>query len=198
MIKRRHPLADRGHDLYETPAEMTRALIDACVLPPRSFGYIWEPCAGRGAISRVLQDASYTVCSYDIADYPGADMDIVSGRDFFAETKSPPHCQTIVTNPPYSLEDDFVRHALKLVPTVWVLLPLMRMEGVERSDIIDGHLYLVLVGRDRPPMMHRDGWTGAKARTNAVQYGWFQFRNLPKPVGYQDFKVRRITWRPKP
>jgi hypothetical protein len=49
----RHPLAERGNDLYETPVEATRALLGAVPLPSR----IWEPACGRGAIVNVLRAA---------------------------------------------------------------------------------------------------------------------------------------------
>ena len=42
----RHALADRGHDLYETPPEAVLALLSAERLPQ----IIWEPACGPGAI----------------------------------------------------------------------------------------------------------------------------------------------------
>lgn len=54
--------ADTGQrndfDFYETPAFMTRSLLHYHPLP--SGSRILEPCAGDGAISRVLQAAGYT------------------------------------------------------------------------------------------------------------------------------------------
>lgn len=42
----RSPLAERGHDLYETPACAIEALLRVEPLPHQ----IWEPACGRGAI----------------------------------------------------------------------------------------------------------------------------------------------------
>jgi hypothetical protein len=50
----RHPLTERGLDLYETPPVATEALLRAEKIPNR----VWEPAAGRGAIVRVLRDVS--------------------------------------------------------------------------------------------------------------------------------------------
>jgi hypothetical protein len=47
----RHPLKERGQDLYETPACAVEALLRVEKLPH----WIWEPAAGRGAIARVLR-----------------------------------------------------------------------------------------------------------------------------------------------
>src|SRR5215510_4855776 len=61
----RHPLAERGHDLYETPDVAVEALLRVEKLPHR----LWEPAAGRGAIVRVLRDAGHTVIPSDLIDY---------------------------------------------------------------------------------------------------------------------------------
>ena len=52
-VMQRHSFADRGNDLYETPACATLALIRTGELTPGEN--VWEPCAGRGAIMRVLE-----------------------------------------------------------------------------------------------------------------------------------------------
>src|SRR6516162_8818181 len=76
----RHPLAERGHDLYETPDVAVEALLRVERLPHR----IWEPAAGRGAIVRVLlRRAGHAVIASDVADY-GFPLDFV--RDFLTET----------------------------------------------------------------------------------------------------------------
>ena len=61
----RHRLAERGDDLYETPPEATRALLQVERLPHR----IWEPACGPGAIARVLRDAGHAVVATDLVDY---------------------------------------------------------------------------------------------------------------------------------
>ena len=93
-----HPYSERAADLYETPSEATEALLRAEGWPPSR---IWEPCAGRGAISRVLARAGHTVISHDIAAHSGADPDIEANRDFFETTVAPLGFNRIVTNPPF-------------------------------------------------------------------------------------------------
>ena len=65
----RHALKDRKDDLYETPACAVHALMRVKSLPR----YIWEPAAGRGAISRILRAEGYTVTTTDLVAHPGAD-----------------------------------------------------------------------------------------------------------------------------
>ena len=67
----RGPLKDRGHDLYETHACATRALIRTGCLS--QFRVLFEPCAGRGAISRELKAGGWRVISHDLIAYEGAD-----------------------------------------------------------------------------------------------------------------------------
>src|SRR6516164_3642846 len=57
----RHPDADRGFDLYETPAAAVEALICAENLPLS----IWECAAGRGSIVNVLRAHGHHVIASD-------------------------------------------------------------------------------------------------------------------------------------
>ena len=105
----RHPNAERGVDLYETPPVATEALLRVEQIPQR----IWEPAAGRGAIVRVLRDAGHTVIASDLIDY---DFPLNTVGDFLKTTAMPAGCQAILTNPPFRWAEEFVAHALKLSP----------------------------------------------------------------------------------
>lgn len=180
----RHALASRRDDLYETPAVAVRALLRAEPLPHE----IWEPAAGRGAIVNVLRDAGHDVLASDLVDY-GMPSQFI-GRDFLMELRAPVGCRTIVTNPPFKLADDFVRHALRLCPKVVMLLRLAFLEGSRRRDILDdGELARVHVFRNRLPMMHRDGWEGKQA-TSATPFAWFVWDRAHKGPAV----VHRMTW----
>lgn len=162
----RAPLSERGDDLYETPAVAVQALMRVEFLP----GLIWEPCAGRGAIVRVLREAGHDVIAHDLVDYGGLDA---SGRDFLLEREAPGGCRTIITNPPYKLAEQFVAKALELVPNVYMLLRLAFLESDRRRHILEGcGLGRVYVFRKRLPMMHRDGWEGRKANSG-MAFAWF-------------------------
>lgn len=183
----RHALADRKDDLYETPAEATRALMRNVPLPK----WIWEPAAGRGAIARELMSAGHRVICTDLVKHDDADEYIESGIDFLMERR-PPSVQAIVTNPPYKLADEFVRHGLSLNLPVIVLLRLMAIEGTKRSDIVDGHLHEMWAGRERLPFMHRDGWDGPKNSNSGAPFAWFVFRP-EKRAG--PIALHRMSWR---
>ena len=96
------PLAQAG-DAVWTPdwcaADMVRYFAPT--------GLILEPCKGGGAFMRQLP--------------PGALWcEINDGRDFFAWHEA---VDWIITNPPYSLTREFLRHALGVAASVVFLLP---------------------------------------------------------------------------
>jgi hypothetical protein len=169
IAAQRAPLADRGDDLYETPECATRALLAVESLPS---GAVWEPACGPGAIVRVLRAAGHEVYATDLVDYGSPDQD-AHGVDFLMEFSAPDSIASIVTNPPFKLADEFVRHALLLCPRVYMLLRLAFLESERRSGILDnGSLKRVYVFRERLPMMHRAGWNGPRA-SSAMAFAWF-------------------------
>jgi hypothetical protein len=180
------PYAERGLDLYETPDCATRALLKVESLR----GPIWEPACGPGEIVRVLRQTGHRVIATDIKDDAYRCPDSSGGIDFLKERRAPEGVETICTNPPFMFADEFVRHALTLVPRVVMFLRFLFLEGQGRSDLIDGgQLPRVFLFTDRLPMLHRAGWQGPKA-TNSPQiaFAWFSWdRDYRGPI-----VVRRI------
>lgn len=165
----RHSFAERGFDLYETPAIAVHALLHAEQVPHR----IWEPACGPGAIVKVLRETGRFVVARDLHDWgcPASE----SGVDFLQETRAPAGVEGVVTNPPFKSADQFVAHALLLVPRVFMLLRLAFLESARRTPILEsGRLARVHVFRNRLPMMHRHGWKGPRA-SSSTAYAWFVF-----------------------
>jgi hypothetical protein len=180
----RHPLAERGLDLYETPAP---AVDEALLWIEKIPHYVWEPAAGRGNIVRVLRDHGHAVVASDIADYG---FPLHFQRDFLGEIGMPAGCECVLTNPPYQIVEKFVAHALELAPLVVLLLRLAFLESERRCGILEGRgLARVHVFRKRLPMMHRAGWTGRKANSG-MAFAWFCWeRGYTGPT-----TVDRISW----
>jgi hypothetical protein len=190
IAAQRAPLAERKDDLYETPECAVRALLAVEKIP----GPIWEPACGPGAIVRVLRAASHEVYATDLIDYDSPDQD-ASGMDFLMEYGSTPYpIGSILTNPPFKLADQFVRHALLLCPRVYMLLRLAFLESERRSAILEsGFLRRVYVFRKRLPMMHRAGWNGPRA-SSALAFAWFVWdRAYSGPA-----ELRRLSWESQP
>ena len=201
----RHAHVERGNDLYESPGCAPAALmLHEPMIRDWPHRLVWEPCAGRGAIKRVLEAVGRVVIAEDLCAYAGADAGIEAPVDFFKTQQRPANCDLIVTNPPFMHADEFIQHGLALRCDVIVLLRLMAQEGVDgahrgsglRSKLIDEHLARVWLGRERLPMMHREGWTGPKIKggNSGAPFAWFVFAARPHApdTGYV---TRRISWR---
>lgn len=184
----RAALAERGDDLYESPPEAVRALLQAEPLPKT----IWEPACGPGSIVRVLREAGHFVYATDLVDYGCPESE--SRRDFLMERAPSFAIDAIVTNPPFKLANRFVAHALALgIPKVAMLLRLAFLEGTGRAPILDnGLLARVHVFRNRLPMMHRAGRGTFVAKTNgsAMAFAWFVWE-----LGHAGpTELRRLSW----
>lgn len=184
----RAALKDRKDDLYETPECATLALLRTGELA--GAGPIWEPCAGRGAIARVLALHGFEVLAADLVPHLNAVSGIATGRDFLMEYRA--ESNLIVTNPPFKLADEFIRHGLALGCKFVALLRLMALEGAGRSDLIDEHLRRVWIGKERLPKFQREGWAGKRQASETAPFAWFVFEPGQRkgPI-----ELTRISWR---
>ena len=107
-----NPIRGRqDRDFYGTPSDCVRAL-----LAVESFtGGIWEPACGDDAIVIELRAAGYKVAGSDI--HP---LGTGTKADFFAV--KPRKVANIVTNPPFEVAEEFIRHALAFNPDKLVLM----------------------------------------------------------------------------
>jgi hypothetical protein len=87
-------------DYYPTPKEATIALLNNIEINPKSI--IWEPACGEGYISRVLLEKGFSVISTDLNDQGYGE----GGVDFLTADTRP--CDWIITNPPFSIAEDFI------------------------------------------------------------------------------------------
>jgi predicted RNA methylase len=169
--------AERGLEFYRTPIEATRALI--AIEGGRLPQVIWEPACGDGAISHELYASGRNVLSTDIErrrfqntthhylcigqDFLTADFDLAQG------------CNAVVTNPPFSLAQEFVDKAFSF-PSIHycaLLLRLAFLESQKRHGWFQANPPArVHVSSRRLPMMHRDGWAGKKS-TSTLAHAWF-------------------------
>lgn len=175
-----HSHAERGADLYETPACAVEALLRVESLPR----LVWEPACGPGSIVEVLEAHGHDVLATDVVNYGTGHW----VKDFLYCSGSTD--RAIVTNPPYQLAEKFVRKALELSPLVIMLLRLAFLESVRRTDILENSgLARIHVFRNRLPMMHRKNWDGPKA-SSAMPFAWFVWeRGHTGPT-----IIDRISW----
>ena len=95
-------VAARGDDVIYTPPEVAREVVERF----RPTGRVLDPAAGTGAFLDCM---------------PGAEWcEIARGRDFFAWSE---HVDWCVTNPPYSIFGEFMRHAMEIADNIVFLIP---------------------------------------------------------------------------
>jgi len=178
----RASLAERQGDFYDTPEVAVTALLKVEKLPHA----IWEPACGTGNIVKVLRAAGHQVFATDLNNRGCPDSH--DRVDFLFPCRAA--CEAIVTNPPFSLAEEFVSLALRRAPLVIMLLRLAFLESDRRSFILEGcGLARIHVFRKRLPMMHRAGWEGRKANSG-MAFAWFVWeRGHAKAT-----TIQRISW----
>jgi len=113
------PLHGYAPDDFQTPPEALGPL-----LPYLNRDWtIWECAEGKGYLTRALRDNGYQVIG----------SDILSGEDFL--WWQPKHFDCIVTNPPYSIKQDFLKRAYALGKPFAFLLPLTTLETKVRQGL---------------------------------------------------------------
>lgn len=98
-----HGPAAQAGDVVYTPDWCARDMVEYF----QPAGRVLEPCRGGGAFMRYLPPDAFW-------------CEIAEGRDFFAWSDP---VDWIITNPPYSLTREFLRHAIAVSDNVVFLLP---------------------------------------------------------------------------
>ena len=93
---------------------------------------IWECACGEGHLAKVFEAHGYNVKATDLIDrgYGVGGVDFLQCHDKFDGD--------IITNPPYKYAEDFIQHALTLIPDgkrVCMLLKVQFLEGKGRRDL---------------------------------------------------------------
>ncbi|MFN4087929.1 MAG: hypothetical protein ACK4QW_02645 [Alphaproteobacteria bacterium] len=115
-------------DFYPTPRLATLALLSV----EQFAGTVWEPACGDGAISRVLEEHGHSVLSTDLVDRGYGTGNV----DFLLDYRT--RAANVVTNPPYSLGQAFVEHALgRTDAKVAMFLKLVFLEGQRRRRLFE-------------------------------------------------------------
>lgn len=150
-------------DFYETPPDVTLAILTR--LEPAKV--VIDPCCGDRAILRVVAEV------WPRAACAGIDIDPARAANKHADALGPESwtCPgvTVITNPPYSRAEDFVRRALLEVGptgTVAMLLRLAFLESKGRAVLHQEHPSDVFVLAKRP------SFTG-DGKSDSAAYAWF-------------------------
>lgn len=147
-------------DHYPTPDIAVLELLSR-----ESFdGVVWEPCCGGGNIAKHFPGSMASDIRHDnIAGEPGV--------DFLTEHRQVDH---VVTNPPYSIAQEFVEHALQCIPLhgkVAMLCKLAFLEGKARYALFQvAPPKTVYVFSKRLPLSKAGE---SKKQSSMIPFAWF-------------------------
>ena len=121
-------------DDFPTPPWATRALIEHVVVTKDTLGSMTclEPACGRGHMSVTLAEYFKEVASADVFDYGFGRV-----TDFFKSNYPDRSFDWVITNPPFRLGEEFIRHSMKIARRgVAMLTRTVFIESVGRYDRI--------------------------------------------------------------
>lgn len=154
-------------DFYVEPRWLVDALLDVEPL----VGTCWDPSCGSGNIVMALRDRGLLCWGSDIANrgFYGAGV-----MDFLTTTQI---VGNIVTNPPYGIIEEYIRHALpRTKHKVCILARLALLEGQKRRALFrETPLARVWVSSRRASMP--PGGTDIAAKGGTIAYAWFVFEH---------------------
>ena len=162
----------RAYDFYETPEEVTRGFLFEYF--EGDFHVILEPCAGSGKMVKVLRDR-FPLARIEANDiWDGSPIPYANKRytlDFLKMSKGDADYDLIFTNPPYSLAEEIITHALKTrsKATVVMLLRLNFLGSQKRKPFWDKHPVSEIYVLSKRPSFTGKG-------TDATEYAWFVWR----------------------
>lgn len=147
-------------DFYPTPPDVTFALLNFLRLS-EAKNVIWEPACGEGHMVKQIRKMGYDVFGTDIR----------TGTDFL--TADPPRYFTwIITNPPFSLSEQFIRRCGELKRPFALLLKAQYWHAKRRVPLFREHM---------------PSWVLPRLRTTGENAGWkndVQGREAAYAAGY--------------
>lgn len=113
-------------DYYPTPWDVTQALLDYIHIP--TGAKVWEPACGKGHMVQVLEANRLCVTGTDIA----------TGTDFLT-AEMPKGTEWIITNPPFSLAEEFIETGIRHNRPFALLLKSQFWHARKRYDLFLNH-----------------------------------------------------------
>jgi len=158
-------MKNKKHDHFDTPAYAVEPLLK--FIKPEWV--IWEPTdtTGNSEITRVLREHGNKVIS-------------TSKENFNFLTDKPDfEFDCIITNPPYTLKDEFIKKCYQHSKRWAMLMPLTALEGKRRGNWYRDHGVQLLVFDGRVE------FTGGACWFNT---SWFCFHVLPEKLMFAELK----------
>ena len=157
----------KNDELY-TPEYAIKPLLK--YLPKNKI--IWE-CTDYGSsnITKVLRNNGYKVVNTNKAE-----IDFIQDSVDFK-------FDMIITNPPYSLKDEFIKRCYEYGKPFCLLLPITSLEGIERGKMFRKHGIELLVFDRRCNFIYDNA-----KKNNWFNTSWFCYKVLPKQLMFEELQ----------
>lgn len=155
------------NDYYATPVESTKALLEVeKILYP-----VLEPACGEGHIAKLLTEGSVIASDLIERGYGHGGIDFLT-NDFFVRK-----IETIITNPPFNLFQEFAERALKIANSKVILFgKLQALEGKKRATFMQNSpLKIVYVFKSRQNPLRNGSPVdeNGKPWASTMAFAWF-------------------------
>ena len=158
------PLSNKGSDEFGTPKYAVSILLPYL----KDFKIIWEPAKGKGLLTNHLKEYGFNVIPTD---------------DFFNKELLDWDC--IVTNPPFSLKDEFLEKCYELGKPFALLMPLTALEGIRRQKMYRQFGIQIILPNRRINFLTPSGKKSSAYFVSA----WFCWKlNLPKDLMFVELE----------
>ena len=168
------------YDFYATPIPAALALLEREKFP----GKILEPACGQGHIMEAVyrNNPECAITGTDIIQREDIFyFDIKGGVDFLKAEYKPGEYDHIITNPPFSLAQEFIEKALQVATDkVAIFCKIQLLEGKARKRLFDmGKLKTIYVFRGRVNPLHngKDTDENGKPWSSTMCFAWFVWDN---------------------
>jgi hypothetical protein len=153
-------------DEFGTPKEAIRPLLPYL----KKEWTIYECAWGKGSLAKHLEEEGFKVIG---------DKDI----DFLNKDETPDEFDCIVTNPPYSLKEEFLKECYETGKPFALLMPLTTLEGKKRGELFRKYCIQLIIPNKRINFITPSG----KGSGAWFQVCWFCYKlNLPKDLNFVD------------
>lgn len=171
----------RQSDFYPTPPEATIALLQFLDLPGETV--VWEPACGEGDMVRAIWGFGLHCYGTDINE----------GQDFLTY-RNEEAFDWIITNPPFSLAEAFIRCAAKIGKPFAMLLKSQYWHAAKRAQLfheIPPSYVLPLTWRLDFLFKERNGKKGASPLMDVMWCVWLTPQRQGEQTTYQPLEKPR-------
>lgn len=168
-------------DDFQTPPWVLGALYPHLWSPWR----IWEPACGKGNLVRDLCEHEFTVIG----------TDVTHGTDFL--TADPPEFDCLITNPPFSIKNEWLERCYDLGKPFALLMPFTALETPKRQNLFRTHGVEVILLPRRANFETPNGSKKGRAWFPVCWFTWglnigeaLTFWQEPKPEVLMDTTVQ--------